>query len=352
MRHLLDSPVSGSENVDMKRMAEYRSRNFKTPGCLSSLRRGVWVALAALGLSGTAHAQSPSNLLTPCLPDSEQDLYNKQIFADKNWLYCNPDGTEAEGQYGYFSQLNAGLQFQYCYQDEGNLLTLVALPAEGFLADDMIVALGYGNRLTGDNELTQYFYRVPINITAAGNYYLTGCVRAANADTFVSQVNSDTDYVDRSKSLVVVAVKESDEALTFEGEKTDNLPRITGVRSAGEERPYMARRIYTNTEGEIWVDDPDWFSSSAKPFNTTLALSPEYKYLRFYAPKSQSPIPEYPVILNQLSLKPEVITGIEAVDTPQQGGERYYNLQGVPVANPVSGPYIRLNNGKAEKIVL
>lgn len=324
---------------------------------MASWRRGIWTVVAAIGISGMAFAQSGPNMIGTCLPDGEADLWKTSVFAEKNWQYCNPDGSDATGQYGYFSKLIASqiqynLQFQYLYQDADDLLTLVSLPVEGFLADDMIVTLGYGNRLQGDNELTQFFYRIPINVTASGDYDLTGCVRAANADTFTSNIYSDTDYIDKAKALVIVAVKETDGELTFEGETADYNTRVTGVKSAGEDRPFLAQRIYTNEEAQYWIDDIEWLSPTAKPFSTSLTLTPEYKYLRFYAPKSTSPVPNYPILLNQLSLKANVITGIESIDAPEPSADRYYNLQGMPVAEPGRGLNIRIRNGKSEKILL
>jgi hypothetical protein len=40
------------------------------------------------------------------------------------------------------------------------------------------------------------------------------------------------------------------------------------------------------------------------------------------------------------------------VATPEDGEATYYNLQGVRVANPENGLYIRVQNGKATKQVI
>ncbi len=50
-------------------------------------------------------------------------------------------------------------------------------------------------------------------------------------------------------------------------------------------------------------------------------------------------------------LEGEVATGVAATEIAN-GEARYFNLQGSEVANPVSGLYIRVVNGKSEKIIV
>lgn len=45
-----------------------------------------------------------------------------------------------------------------------------------------------------------------------------------------------------------------------------------------------------------------------------------------------------------------VESGIEAIET--EGEAEYFNLQGVRVANPGHGLFIRIQNGKAEKVLV
>lgn len=47
-----------------------------------------------------------------------------------------------------------------------------------------------------------------------------------------------------------------------------------------------------------------------------------------------------------------VETGIEAIDADEAGNAVYFNMQGVKVANPENGLYIRVINGKADKVVI
>lgn len=48
----------------------------------------------------------------------------------------------------------------------------------------------------------------------------------------------------------------------------------------------------------------------------------------------------------------EIPTAVENIEAGEKGDAVYYNLQGVPVLNPGHGVYIRIINGKAEKIVM
>lgn len=61
-----------------------------------------------------------------------------------------------------------------------------------------------------------------------------------------------------------------------------------------------------------------------------------------YDPKA---VYSYSVILS----KP---TSVEALEECMEGESTYYTLQGVKVSNPQNGIYIRVSNGKAEKVVL
>lgn len=47
-----------------------------------------------------------------------------------------------------------------------------------------------------------------------------------------------------------------------------------------------------------------------------------------------------------------VATGIDSVEAVEDGEAVYYNLQGVKVQNPEHGIYVKVQNGKAEKVVL
>ena len=45
------------------------------------------------------------------------------------------------------------------------------------------------------------------------------------------------------------------------------------------------------------------------------------------------------------------VTGVENIIIENQGTVEYYNLQGVKVANPENGVFIRVQGGKATKVV-
>ena len=46
------------------------------------------------------------------------------------------------------------------------------------------------------------------------------------------------------------------------------------------------------------------------------------------------------------------VTGVENIIIENQGNVEYYNLQGVKVANPENGVFIRVQGGKASKVIL
>ena len=53
----------------------------------------------------------------------------------------------------------------------------------------------------------------------------------------------------------------------------------------------------------------------------------------------------------QLTVKQHVSVGVDEI-TVAEGEAQYYNMQGVRVANPENGMFIRVQNGKAHKVVL
>lgn len=50
--------------------------------------------------------------------------------------------------------------------------------------------------------------------------------------------------------------------------------------------------------------------------------------------------------------KVDVVTGVEGIEAAEEGEAVYYNLQGVRVANPEHGIFVKVVNGKASKVVL
>lgn len=60
------------------------------------------------------------------------------------------------------------------------------------------------------------------------------------------------------------------------------------------------------------------------------------------------------ILAARYDLEPSMFTGIETIgtDTERQDEAIYYNLQGIPVANPVSGVYIRRQGNKVTKVIL
>lgn len=59
----------------------------------------------------------------------------------------------------------------------------------------------------------------------------------------------------------------------------------------------------------------------------------------------------YNVLTSQLTVKEDTNTAVEAVEVAAEAPV-YFNLQGVKVANPANGIYVKVANGKATKVVL
>ena len=51
------------------------------------------------------------------------------------------------------------------------------------------------------------------------------------------------------------------------------------------------------------------------------------------------------------TVRVDLSDGVENIEVTEEEEVEYYNLQGVKVANPSNGVYIRVINGKATKVV-
>lgn len=88
--------------------------------------------------------------------------------------------------------------------------------------------------------------------------------------------------------------------------------------------------------GNLTVDAPAQMALTGE--DATYTLDPEHKYNLTLDPETRT-----------MSAEDAGTTGIEGITVDNNNGVTYFNLQGVPVANPQAGVYIVVRNGKASK---
>lgn len=108
-----------------------------------------------------------------------------------------------------------------------------------------------------------------------------------------------------------------------------------------------------NAEATLSADDDlSGFTELDEEHTIDLSgLSDTNKYLYVVLAKNQTTAPLAKVsaiIIN----RGNVPTGIEGINTEVQGEAVYYNLQGVKVANPEKGIFVKVQNGKVTKVVI
>ena len=123
---------------------------------------------------------------------------------------------------------------------------------------------------------------------------------------------------------------------------------------------------YFDSEFSIVVNNPDGSNvdpddNSQLPINETLAQNTNWINFDFSALAETSGIGVKVTVIKNgakgeynftVEKNADIPTAVENIEAGETGDAVYYNLQGVPVLNPDHGIYIRITNGKAEKIVM
>lgn len=93
------------------------------------------------------------------------------------------------------------------------------------------------------------------------------------------------------------------------------------------------------------VTHSDVLASNLTSDNKTLIYLPKQATLHTFAQHPSGPRSEV------VSISNDIITGVESIITDGDADEKMYNLQGLEVKNPGEGVYIRVKNGRSEKVM-
>lgn len=134
---------------------------------------------------------------------------------------------------------------------------------------------------------------------------------------------------------------------------TDVMVYSAGITKPGTQN--IKRKAYDLNEEEYWaykvgnVIDLSALGTGSDPKSMTIYIYGEKNGAT--TPVSQNGNSEYSFLIDP-STSYTLPTGVESVTVEEDGEAVYYNLQGVKVENPEKGIYVKVQNGKAEKVVL
>ena len=117
---------------------------------------------------------------------------------------------------------------------------------------------------------------------------------------------------------------------------------------------------FITAKGENWnaVNVSDRYGAQTK--NEAIALSTDVAYKVFKAGVDASAANSwklaagtylFTIDFESKTVRVDLSDGVENIEATEEEEIEYYNLQGVKVANPSNGVYIRVINGKATKVV-
>lgn len=125
---------------------------------------------------------------------------------------------------------------------------------------------------------------------------------------------------------------------------------VIELTSATEGAKISYKVVYTNTADEV-VDFDAITATEAQtaPVSITIPDDAAQKYMRLWAQATADGYEASKPFIYTVYV--DFPTGVDTIEA-EEGEAEYYTLQGVRVANPEKGIYVRVANGKAAKVVL
>lgn len=112
-------------------------------------------------------------------------------------------------------------------------------------------------------------------------------------------------------------------------------------------------RYYISTEGNVQESDiTNWSQTTEQSINISELSKTSPLYLYIILEKNGASSPMEMIKINKTNSVLNIPTSVEAIDGDTEGEAVYYNLQGVKVANPEHGIFVKVAGGKASKVVL
>ncbi|MGM9815523.1 MAG: hypothetical protein ACI304_00510, partial [Lepagella sp.] len=117
---------------------------------------------------------------------------------------------------------------------------------------------------------------------------------------------------------------------------------------------------FVTAKGADWdtVNGSDRYGATTKDEPITLETDTEYRVFKAGVDASAAnswKVPastyKFTIDFESKTVRLDIPSGVEEIELAEEAKAEYYNLQGVKVANPSNGVYIRVINGKATKVV-
>lgn len=202
-----------------------------------------------------------------------------------------------------------------------------------------------------ENPQPNQFYRLVVNIDKGINnwFYLNDILfygEEDNEEKNLSMPQIITSTTSGGGNQYTVSVPEGE------------LHLLASDFSYEDEQYVFQGNVYPSTSGDIAhteTEDENWRSTVPSSNSKQLSLSANvnssvFTKIRAKAVSGDSQSPELVTWIHQTG----IATSIEEIKVTEteDNNTTWYNLQGQPTANPASGLYIRVRNGKAEKVML
>ena len=287
--------------------------------------KNILVASMLALTTASTSAQIP-NLLTNCMTDHESQMDNRiAFFGVWDCFYEDGQSLPAELQSNsVFSKIYASENALY-FRYNNSPRNVPGNTSNGFAADMPVAILDFPTNIYPHN-FEDLCFSYPINVPEEGDYYLTGSAICLSANNLSAQPKS---FVNTASMLVFVADKEPcRKTMTVEQDGDTN---------------YLAVR---NPEGTMlpcaYTPMPPYKPGvNTLPFDLTLHLTKDTRYLSIYGPMQQ-------ILFGNLQLTPEkipaAIKDTDISDPATTGDETVYSLQGTRMkrqdAERIHGIYI------------
>lgn len=294
------------------------------------------VLLSATG-SLVSFAQNPNFLANAFTRDAD-NFYNSEVFYSK-WGYYNAAGilinpsVIPEQSRSYYAEVLENGYVWNITQTAEEKIPGPDVTAEGFNTGDIVAVMDFyapsGN--ISDYDGSCYAFRLP-EITQPGKYTLSGCVRG------MRKIAGDTGNTVMENAAMIFVADDTpgNKSFSLQGVDVGN-PHFVVTDKNDPSKEYSNAWTYlprTDIEQKI----------PTEPFQLSLNLTTDTKYLSLYAPIQKS-------LVGELTLIPDMWTDVVEInaDLTEEPAE-YYDLSGRRLKSDCdlqSGIYIRKCGAKS-----
>lgn len=316
-----------------------------------------------LVLASTAIPAEAQGLLYGSIANEDSQL-NDDTIVYEQWHLYDANGKEyipANRPFSWFSKVQENPSVPTTNQipmpqgltnhngidvpSNNKYLDIFANGDDGFDIGDYVTLLDYRGLEEGS------FYAYPISVPIEDDYILTGYAKGMSS---VYPKSYPDHVLSKWNALLMVPMKTLEKVDITYGKQEDGKYAFKVIDTKGNELDYaFATTPYKKSERAKEEVNGEQVPVKLKQFNHTFHLTPDYKYLAFYAPHKL-------MMFDKLNLdtKEGIYTNaieIESEKAIEEGAKTiYYDLNGIELkqAPTFPGIYIKITNGRREKVCL